>query len=73
MAQQQIKSLPQATNLLKKRRKKLGISQTELAQYCNLSRSGISLIELGEKDIRLTTLLKICKILGVEMTLELDD
>ena len=61
------------TQLLKKRRRELGITQSELAQYCNLSRSGISQIELGEKDIRFSTLIKICKILGLDLDVKWED
>ena len=73
MPTQNIKNLDQTIRLLKKRRKELGITQTDLAKYCDLSRSGISQIELGVKDIRFSTLVKICKILGFKIQIQWDD
>lgn len=59
-------------NILKKRRKELGLTQKQLADYCNLSHNGISRIELGDKSVRLSTLLKLSKILGFKVTLQME-
>ena len=64
------KDLPQA---LKGRRKELGITQKSLADFCNLSHNGISRIEVADSDIKLSTLIKISKILGFKITLEMED
>ena len=50
----------------------LGITQKQLADFCNLSHNGISQIELGNKDIRISTLLKIAKMLGIKISFEMD-
>lgn len=64
------KDLAQA---LKSRRKELGITQKSLADFCNLSHNGISRIELADSDIKLSTLFKMAKILGLKITLEMED
>ncbi|MBT5759206.1 MAG: helix-turn-helix transcriptional regulator [Candidatus Marinimicrobia bacterium] len=45
--------------LLEKARKKLGITQQELADRCGTNKSYISRIENDASDIRLSTLMKI--------------
>lgn len=53
------------------RRKELGVTQEQLANLCNLSINGISKFESsgGEREIKLSTLLKIGEILGFELIL----
>lgn len=58
---------------LKERRHNLKITQKQLAEICNLSHNGISRIELGESDVQLSTLLKMSKILGFKIILEMED
>lgn len=58
---------------LKKRRKDLDVTQFELAQYCNLSREGIRKIESGKSDIQVTTLVKMSKILGFKINIEIEE
>jgi transcriptional regulator with XRE-family HTH domain len=58
---------------LKKRRQELGITQKQLADYCNLSHNGISRIEVADKSLRLSTLLKLGKILGFKVVLKMED
>ena len=58
---------------LKERRKELAITQKTLADFCNLSHNGISRIEMSDSDIKLSTLLKIAKILGFKISLEMED
>ncbi len=57
---------------LKNRRKELKITQKSLADFCNLSHNGISRIELADSDIKLSSLIKMSKILGFKITLEMD-
>jgi transcriptional regulator with XRE-family HTH domain len=45
-------------------RKKVGWSQADLARETGLSLSGISMIELGNKVPRISTLIKISEALG---------
>lgn len=68
-----IKSEAELGKVLKGRRNELNITQKQLADYCNLSHNGISQIEVGEKSIRLSTLLKLGKILGFKVVLKMED
>jgi transcriptional regulator with XRE-family HTH domain len=58
---------------LKQRRKLLGITQIDLAKYCNLSREGIQKIESGKTDLHISTLVKISKFLGFKITIETEE
>ena len=55
---------------LKKLRKKKKITQVELAEYAGLSRAGIVKVESGESDIKLSTLISIANLLGVDLVLK---
>ena len=57
---------------IKTRRKQHGITQKTLASFCNLSHNGISRIEVADSDIKLSTLLKMAKILGFKLVLEFE-
>ena len=59
--------------ILKSRRKDLKITQKSLANFCNLSHNGISRIEVADSDIKLSTLIKMSKILGFKITLAMED
>jgi predicted transcriptional regulator len=58
---------------LKKRRKELGITQKQLADFCDLSHNGISRIEVADSDVKLSTLLKMSKLLGFTLYLDMAD
>lgn len=58
---------------LKRRRKDLKITQKDLAAFCNLSHNGISRIEIGDSDVKLSTLLKMSKMLGFKIVLEMEE
>ncbi|RLA59888.1 MAG: XRE family transcriptional regulator [Epsilonproteobacteria bacterium] len=68
-----IRNLSELGKALKNRRKDLGITQKELASICNLSHNGISRIEMGESDVKLSTLLKMGQILGIDLILDLGE
>lgn len=53
-------------NIAKLRLKK-GLSQDALAFEADMGARTISRIEVGERDIRFSTLLKIAKVLGVKL------
>ena len=59
--------------MIKRRRDELGITQKQLADFCDLSHNGINKLGGGETDIKLSTLLKMSTILGFKITLEMDD
>jgi len=73
MTKETISSVEEIANVLKKRRKKMQITQKSLADFCNLSHNGISRIELGQSDVQLSTLLKMSKVLGFTIQLEMEE
>lgn len=48
-------------------RLKLGLSQEELAFKCDLTINKISLIELGKVNIKFNTLIKLIKVLPIQL------
>jgi transcriptional regulator with XRE-family HTH domain len=76
MSIQTIKNTKDLSRLLKARREELGISQSELAQLCNLSLNGISKLESnkdGTREVKLSTLFKLSKFLGFELALKVEE
>ena len=69
----QIESLKELGELLRKRRKELGVTQKKLAKFSNLSHTGIGRIELAQNDVKFETLLKLSKILGFKIKIELEE
>jgi transcriptional regulator with XRE-family HTH domain len=67
-----INSAEELAEVLKTRRRELKITQKSLADFCNLSHNGISRIELGQSDAQLSTLLKLSKVLGFKILLEME-
>ncbi len=73
-----IKTIDNIEELIKSlvnRRKELGISQSELAQLSDLSVNGISKLEsnLGEREVKFSTLFKLSKFLGFKIQLEFEE
>ena len=56
--------------LLKSYRKERKITQEELANFSGLSRVGIVKLENNESDIKLSTLIKIVGLLGLDLVLK---
>lgn len=73
MKNRAILSLQNLADTLKSRRKELDITQKQLAEFCDLSHNGISRIELGDSDVKLSTLLKMSKLLGFTIVLDMAD
>lgn len=73
MKNREIKDAQTLAEALKDRRRELKITQKSLAEFCNLSHNGISRIELAESDVQLSTLLKMSKILGFKIVLEMEE
>jgi len=63
----------QLGEIIKKRRKSLNVTQKQLADFCDLSHNGISKIEIGKSDVKLSTLLKMAEMLGTSINIYLDD
>jgi transcriptional regulator with XRE-family HTH domain len=59
--------------MIKENRKKIGISQAELARRSNLSREFIRQIENGESEPSLVTLRRILKNLNYELDFKKND
>lgn len=55
--------------LLKELRKKKKITQVQLAEFSGLSRTGIVKLESGEGDIKISTLISIINLLGLDLVL----
>ena len=70
-----IENIEQLVKLLAERRKELGISQVELAQLSDLSVNGISKFESnqGEREVKLSTLIKLSPFLGFKLGLEFEE
>ena len=73
MREESITNETELAKALKTRRKELRITQKKLADYCDLSHNGISRIEVADKSLRLSTLLKISKILGFKVILRMEE
>lgn len=56
-------------SMIKKIRKQRKITQTEL-DYASLSRTGIAKIKSGASDIKLSTLISIANLLGLDLYLK---
>lgn len=67
-----INSTKELAEVLKTRRHELKITQKSLADFCNLSHNGISRIELAQSDVQLSTILKMSKVLGFKIILEME-
>lgn len=67
-----ITSAADIARAIARRRKELGVTQQQLANLGNLSVNGISKFEgsAGQREIKLSTLLKISELLGLELVLE---
>lgn len=70
----QVHNIKDVVEQIKKRRKHLGVSQTELAQLCDLSVNGISKFEsnAGEREVKLSTLFKLSDVLGFKLSFEFE-
>lgn len=54
-------------NIIRERRAKLSISQSDLAQMADVGIATVKDIERGQGNPRLTTLLKIMEVLGMDI------
>jgi transcriptional regulator with XRE-family HTH domain len=69
----EIENTKDLAKLLKSRREELGISQKELAKLCDLSHNGISKFENDEREVKLSTLIKLGKFLGLKLMLKIEE
>lgn len=52
------------------RRQELGLNQRELAERCGVPQSTIARMESGAVTPKLDTLIKVCRVLGLRLTVE---
>ena len=52
---------------LRMKRKKMGLSQVELSEMCNLPQSFVSKYETGERYLTFLEVLSLCKLLNVKL------
>ncbi len=71
----QFKNAKELVKLIVRRRKELGISQSDLAKLCDLSVNGISKFESheGGREVKLSTLFKLSHALGFKLSLEFEE
>ena len=70
---QHISTIDELVQILKQTRRSKGITQLDLADFSGLSNHGISKIELGSSDPRLSTLLRLTELLGLRIIIESDE
>ena len=66
----EIDSPQELARLIKKARKSQKITQEQLADFTGLQRIGIVRIEAGQTEPKISTLLKICQMLGLKLELK---
>lgn len=72
MSKIHLKDEKELTELLQSRRRELKLTQKDVAKFARLSHNGLSQIELGNSDVKLSTLFKLSRILGFKITLEME-
>ncbi len=64
-----VKDVTEIGNFIKKQRKEMNVTQEELANFAGLSRVGVVKLEKDDSDIKLSTLLEVVNLLGIEIIL----
>lgn len=59
-----VETVPNLVKALRSRRRELGLSQSELAGLAGLSIEGLSKIERGDAEPKLSTVIQLVKLLG---------
>lgn len=67
-----IQTLEQLIEFLRETRKKQHITQEQLADFTGLQRIGIVRIESGQTEPKISTVLKMCEMLGIKLSCSLD-
>ncbi len=68
----QIQNSHQLVEFIKETRKKQNITQEQLADFTGLQRIGIVRIESGQTEPKLSTVLKMCEMLGIKIVCQID-
>lgn len=67
-----VQTTEQFIDALRTIRKKQKISQQQLADFTGLQRVGIVKIESGKTEPKLSTVLKICQMLGIKVLIDFE-
>ncbi|WP_141730750.1 helix-turn-helix domain-containing protein [Oligoflexus tunisiensis] len=67
-----IKTTAQLIEFLRETRKRQHVTQEQLADFTGLQRIGIVRIESGQTEPRISTVLRICEMLGVKLICQTD-
>lgn len=69
----ELKNLEQISTALKSYRRRKKITQDRLASFANVSRKAISELENGHAEVKLSTVLKILKVVNIRLKLSVPD
>lgn len=64
-----VSSVQELSNYLRKRRKDIGIRQEDVADLADIQRESLARIENGKRDLKTSTLLRLCEALKLEVTI----
>lgn len=67
MTTDNIEDIKNVGNILKRMRESIGMSQEEVAESFNKTGSWVSRIESGDREIKLISLYKLCKLYGTDV------
>jgi len=68
----EIKKASDISTLIKKQRKTIGVTQKDIEDVCNISHNGLSQIEIGNNEPKISTLLSLGRILGFRLVIHVE-
>jgi DNA-binding XRE family transcriptional regulator len=69
----EIKNLSDVSFLIKKQRKMIKATQRDIEDVCDISHNGLSQIEIGKSEPKISTLIKLGRILGFKLVAHFDE
>lgn len=70
---EKMECLKQLGSLFILERKRLGLTQVQVASKVGIAQAHYCMIELGKRDAEFVTIVKICKVLDVDLTAFISD